>query len=110
MELSAGCEIKTHRINMYGQHQFNRGKLKLNLVSFEVWSEHSKKELPPITLPNVLEWLHKLDERGIYSISCEGSIFDLCCTIIGQWDLSKNLLREQSTELIDSLFNLIEKG
>jgi len=114
MELSAGCEIKTMfdkiiKIDCNYIVQTNGDISHKHYDSLGVIKEFYKVIGHPITLPNVLEWLKLLDERAIYAISCEGDIFNLDFEIIAKWDLSKNLLREQSTELIDSLFNLIEK-
>jgi hypothetical protein len=65
----------------------------------------------PIALPNVLEWLGIIDFD--YTLS-NGTLYEndrdyLDATNGIKIDFRKNLLREQSTELIDSLTNLIEK-
>jgi hypothetical protein len=64
----------------------------------------------PINLANVLEWLKGLQtlDKSPYYINVHGEFMTSKNDFIAKWN-NKNLLREQSTELIDSLFNLIEK-
>jgi len=127
MELSAGCEIIYNNENwriisaFNEQNQTNRLRYVISIIdtsfgySSKTFVEGSffQKQVTtighPITLTNVLEWLiEKLDSEYNDDVSfmvCRlTNKYDTAC-----WDFRKNLLREQSTELIDSLFNLIEK-
>jgi len=123
MELSAGCEVlhnnEVWRIicAMNEQNQTNRLRYFMCIAdtsfgySSKTFVEGSffQKQITiighPITLPNVLEWLKQVISITKCDYEASLEILDL----IEKWNFRKNLLREQSTELIDSLTNLIEK-
>jgi len=127
MELSAGCEVlhnnEVWRIicAMNEQNQTNRlryfmcvadtslGYSSTTFVEGSYFRNKIETIGHPIALTNVLEWLtESLDYENNDDVSfmvCRlTNKYDTAC-----WDFRKNLLLEQSTELIESLFNLIEK-
>jgi len=106
MELSAGCEIIGERSRIsYLILEESNGICKCITDDFcivEINLSLCTTIGHPITLTNVLEWLQIISNNGL-------EYTDRILKCIDFWDLSKTPLREQSTELIDSLFNLIEK-
>jgi len=126
MELSAGCEIYTPHWDIFKQ-QFDKdvfdrfyifnGSIFDDNNQYFTTAEDIEKDFDfkdciighPITLPNVLEWLMKNENEAIYSINVYGTFLDCEMNAVAEWDFRKNLLREQSSELIESLFNLIER-
>jgi len=117
MELSAGCEIE----HIDGRRMIFDNSYTLqdngNITHKHYFSFNYPKDTyttigHPITLPNVLEWLKGLGKD--YAIKSNGELMVYEVNFgKGNWrllniwfDLSKKLLRDQSTELIDSLFNL----
>ena len=131
MELSAGCEVEffTKRTKVYIIRDEFYVMFESDCTFYKISSLKGKYKKAfkiighEISLANVLEWLNGLDKNIMYAIESDG------CLLISRdcpytaftfldkhnnsqivfWNLSKNLLREQSQELIDGLFNLIEK-
>jgi len=125
-ELSSGCEIYTPHWNTFKQQYdkdvFDRYYIFNDTVyndSNESFCKAKDIELEfdlsncrigqPILLNDVLEWLMILDKKGIYAIDCSGLLFDSKARKIGNWNLSKPALKDQSQELIDALCELIPK-
>jgi len=118
MELSAGCEIVALRSKYTFLKKDGNIFYVLNSKKREIIFNNPTyhKIGHQITLSNVLEWLNLISGSTMYAIDCDGffciksPIFNTWSdTNMPYWDLRKNLLREQSTELIDALTNLIEK-
>jgi hypothetical protein len=115
MELSAGCDIMHNELtehtyttidNHYCPHLYSYQYSSFRTLEFTDLKNFTILG-HPITLTNVLEWL-----KGLEKFTTDLGYFEYVIerdNLLENWNLSKNLLREQSTELIDSLFNLIEK-
>ena len=112
-ELSSGCVIE-HEKTRYVLDNYNAVLINNNEIHiedlFKIIEPQEYQILGhPILLNDVLEWLIFLDKKGIYAIDCSGLLFDSKAKKIGNWNLPKPKLSDQSQELIDALTELIPK-